>query len=284
MVRLIAVAFLIAVAAQGSGSSLTISHRARAIAPGEVILVDVRVEEPIRQLEGTWLGRRVPFHLMANALWQGLLPIDLLARTGRQTLRVTATTTDGRSLTRDYPLTIAARTFATRTLTVDEKFATPPAEELARIERERKTVEAIFAAPPGERLWRAPFVVPVPGKATSSFGRRSIVNGQPRSPHTGADFQAATGTPVTAPNRGRVALAGDLYFPGQTVILDHGAGVFSYLAHLSEIRVVEGAMVERGETVGLSGATGRVTGPHLHWTLRLGAARIDPLSLVWVSN
>ncbi len=133
-----------------------------------------------------------------------------------------------------------------------------------------------------ERLWNQPFLVPVPGTATSSFGRRTILNGQPRGQHTGTDFQAATGTPVVAPNRGRIALAADQYFPGKTIIIDHGLGVYSYLAHLSEFTVAEGAIVERGQRIALSGATGRVTGPHLHWTMRFGSARVDPLSLVEV--
>ena len=156
----------------------------------------------------------------------------------------------------------------------------PPADELPRIEADRKAAEAIFARQTRERLWSQPFVVPVPGTATSSFGRRTILNGQPRGQHTGTDFQAATGTPVVAPNRGRIVLAADQYFPGKTIIIDHGLGVYSYLAHLSEFTAAEGAIVERGQRIALSGATGRVTGPHLHWTMRFGSARVDPLSLV----
>ena len=117
--------------------------------------------------------------------------------------------------------------------------------------RERKAIEAIFARQTRERLWSEPFVVPVPGTATSSFGRRTILNGQPRGPHTGTDFQAATGTPVVAPNRGRIALAADQYFPGKTIIIDHGLGVYSYLAHLSEFTAAEGTMVERGQRIAL---------------------------------
>ena len=120
----------------------------------------------------------------------------------------------------------------------------------------------------------------MPGAATSSFGRRSVLNGQARSPHSGTDFRAATGTPVRAPNGGRVVLAADQYFSGNTVILDHGQGLFSFLAHLSRITVRDGQIVARGEEVGLSGATGRVTGPHLHWTVRLDGARVDPLSVL----
>ena len=118
--------------------------------------------------------------------------------------------------------------------------------------------------------------------ANSAFGARSIFNGQPRSPHGGADFLSAAGTPVKAPNAGRVALARDLYFTGNTVVIDHGLGLFSLFAHLSAIDVQAGAAVGTGDVVGRVGATGRVSGPHLHWTVRAGGARVDPLSLLEV--
>ena len=120
----------------------------------------------------------------------------------------------------------------------------------------------------------------MPDPANSAFGTRSILNGQPRSPHSGADFRSAAGTPIKAPNAGRVVLAGDRYFTGNTVIIDHGLGLFSLFAHLSEVSVKEGDSVQSGEVVGKVGATGRVTGPHLHWSVRLSGARVDPLSLL----
>ena len=114
----------------------------------------------------------------------------------------------------------------------------------------------------------------------SNFGTRSIFNGEPRAPHAGVDYRGAVGTPISAPGAGRVVLAEPLFFTGDTVIVDHGLGLYSLLAHLSRIDVAAGQTVERGERVGLLGATGRVTGPHLHWTVRLGAARVDPLRLL----
>lgn len=263
-------------------SPLQIAHRARAVAPGEVVLVDVRSQAALDDVQARWMGQAVGFYKVEPGWWQGLAGIDVGTRAGRQTLAVRARTTDGRTIERSYPLPIAARTFPARRITVAPKFVDPPADELPRIESERKTVEAIFASATRERFWSRPFVMPVPGAATSSFGRRTILNGEPRGQHTGTDFQAATGTPVVAPNRGRIALAADQYFPGRTIIIDHGLGVYSYLAHLSELGVAEGAMVERGQRIGLSGATGRVTGPHLHWTMRFGTARVDPLALVEV--
>jgi len=108
----------------------------------------------------------------------------------------------------------------------------------------------------------------------------TITNGKPAGRHQGADFRAATGTPVKAPNGGRVVIARNLYFAGNTIIIDHGLGVFSLLAHLSRIDVAPGATVARGDMVGESGATGRVTGPHLHWAVRFGEMTVDPIALM----
>ena len=267
-------------ATQAKPTALAASHQARAVAPGEVVVVDVRAATPLQDLAAQWLGRKVTFYRLTPERWQGLAAIDLDAAPGLKTLDLRATTADGRALTRAYALTIARRVFATRRISVAAEFAEPPPEALARIEQERKRVEAIFASPSADRLWKDSFVVPVPGTATSSFGRRTILNGQPRGAHTGTDFQAASGTPVVAPNAGRVVLVADLYFAGRTIIIDHGLGLYSYLAHLSEFDVAEGTLVTRGQKIALSGATGRVTGPHLHWSMRVGPSRVDPLSLV----
>jgi murein DD-endopeptidase MepM/ murein hydrolase activator NlpD len=122
----------------------------------------------------------------------------------------------------------------------------------------------------------------VPHAANSAFGTRSIFNGEPRSAHGGADFRSPAGTPVRAPAGGRVLLARDLYYTGLTAMIDHGAGLISLFAHLSSIDVVPGAVVKPGEMLGKVGATGRVTGPHLHWTVRVSGARVDPLAVLHV--
>jgi murein DD-endopeptidase MepM/ murein hydrolase activator NlpD len=134
------------------------------------------------------------------------------------------------------------------------------------------------------RLWAGRFVRPVADPANSAFGSRSILNGQARSPHGGTDFLSEAGTPVHAPNSGRVVLVDDLYYTGNTVVIDHGQGLVSLFAHLSAVNVRASQDVKTGDLIGLVGATGRVTGPHLHWTVRLGNARVDPLSLVAVAQ
>ena len=229
------------------------------------------------------MSQTVVFYQVTPGQWQGLAPIDVGATAGRQTLALQATTADGRPLHQSYPIAIAPRTFPARRITVEPKFVDPPAGELARIEAERKAVESIFAHPTSERFWKQPFVVPVPGAATSSFGRRTILNGQQRGQHTGTDFQAATGPSGGSEPRAHRARCGQ-YFPGRTVIIDHGLGLYSYLAHLSELLSKRAPSSSAANASGLSGATGRVTGPHLHWTMRIGSARVDPLSLVAVLN
>ena len=153
-------------------------------------------------------------------------------------------------------------------------------EPMAMPALEAKLLEETWRSSSAERLWSDAFVRPVPQPANSAFGTRSVFNGQPRNAHGGADFLSPAGTPILAPNAGRVVVARPLYFSGNTVVIDHGLGLFSTLAHLSAFEVHEGDRVTAGQRLGLVGATGRVTGPHLHWAVRASGARVDPLSVL----
>jgi murein DD-endopeptidase MepM/ murein hydrolase activator NlpD len=260
--------------------TVDISHRARGVFPGEAVLVRVVPSAPASEVRGGMFDEVVHFYPADGTAWEGLVGIDLLVEPGPYDLTVTMRPVGGAPIQRVYPLTVEVKAYPTRQLTVAPRYVEPPPEVSARIARESEEQQAIFATVSSDRLWRGPWGVPVPGLATSAFGSRSVFNGQPRSPHSGADFRAAEGTPVVAPNVGRVVLTGDTYFSGGSVILDHGWGLYSYFAHLSEILVDNGDLIEPGQIVGLTGATGRVTGPHLHWTLRMHGARVDPLSLI----
>jgi murein DD-endopeptidase MepM/ murein hydrolase activator NlpD len=220
----------------------------------------------------------LPFQI-DPATWRVLVGIDLDTAPGTYAVAIDA----GPSSTavhKTYSLVVGPKKFATRKLTVDENFVNPPANMQERIARESARLAELWQHSTPAKLWNGPFVRPVPQEANSAFGTRSIFNGKPRNAHGGADFLSPAGTPIQAPNAGHVAVARNLYYSGNTVIIDHGLGLFSMLAHLSVMEVHEGDQVTAGQLLGRVGATGRVTGPHLHWAIRASGARVDPLSLL----
>ena len=231
----------------------------------------------------TVLGRplraELPLFAGADGEWQGLLGVDVDTAPGSYTLSIRANRRGGAALSLQHPLVVTRKQFDTRTLTVEPRFVEPPPDVQARIVREAERLNAIYAtATP-----LAGFVsmrVPLETAVTGVFGSRSVFNGQPRSPHVGVDFRGSVGTAIGAPAAGTIVLADDLYFTGNTVVIDHGQGIHSILAHMSVIGVTDGAHVAEGDVVGKVGATGRVTGPHLHWSIRLLGSRVNPLSVV----
>jgi murein DD-endopeptidase MepM/ murein hydrolase activator NlpD len=261
--------------------ALSIDGRPGPVRPGGVTLITVSATHDLAELTGQAAGHPVFFWPAASPReWSGLLGVNLQSAPGSITLTIQGRTADGMTAQARASLPVERYRFETRRLQIDPKLANPPREALARIEEEAKAMADTFAMMTRERLWRGRFEAPVPGVATSSFGRLTITNGKPSGRHQGADFRAATGTIVRAPNAGRVVMARSLYFAGNTVIIDHGLRVFSLLAHLSRIDVEPGAAVARGDVLGASGATGRVTGPHLHWAVRFGDFSVDPVALV----
>ena len=195
--------------------------------------------------------------------------------------RLTLEYADGTDREVATPLGVNARQYRTTRLTVEPKYVELSPENQERAAREAAELTAIYDRITPEALWTQPFTVPIPGvKGGRNFGHRRVFNEQPRNPHSGADLTAATGTPILSTNRGRVVLAKNLFFSGNAVFVDHGLGIYSAYLHLSRIDVEPGQMVERGEVVGLAGATGRVTGPHLHWGFRVQGARVDPFSML----
>ena len=255
--------------------SLTITTRSRAVAPGEIVIVTIASTTPIATPKVRAFEQDLTPFAENDRTWRVLVGIDIETKPGKHLVTI-----DAGGERRTHPLLVAPKKFPTRRLTVDQAFVDPPESVTQRIADESKLVASLWSASLPERLWTDPFVRPVPHAANSAFGTRSIFNGQPRSPHGGADFLSPAGTPVRAPNAGRVVLVRNLYYSGNTVIVDHGLGVFSYFAHLSEMTVAEGESVTAGVVIGAVGATGRVTGPHLHWTVRVSNARVDPLALL----
>ena len=252
---------------------------ARAIQPGEVVRVDVTCECGEAAPRASAFDRDIPLALSPDGTrWQGLIGIDLDVAPGVYTLVVSAPHL-GPVPARETSLRVQPKQFRTRTLRVAPEFVDPPTEVVDRILSEASRINGIFKTVT-PRQWDRPFALPLMTEPSSNFGSRSVFNGQPRSPHAGIDFGSPTGTLLTAPAAGTVVLAGDLYFTGNTVIVDHGAGLYSLFAHLSAMTVGAEDVVDLGARLGRVGATGRVTGPHLHWSVRLNGARVDPLSLM----
>jgi murein DD-endopeptidase MepM/ murein hydrolase activator NlpD len=247
--------------------------------PGDVVLVQVTGAPPDARAE--WDGR--PLALFpTRAGVAALVGVDLDVRPGPIGWRVTrpSVAKNGGALAAGA-VTVRSRTFPSQQLTLPKGMVDLDAPTLARVETERGELRAALAAGAADRLWRGAFQVPVEaGQPTGGFGLRRLINGQPRSPHTGYDWAAPVGTPVVAANAGRAALVAEHFFAGRNVVLDHGLGLFTLYYHLTETRVAPGESVAAGQVIGTVGATGRVTGPHLHFAVLLSGARVDPEALL----
>lgn len=265
-------------------SSLQTAVFDRAIQPGEVVSFDVTCACDAARATATVFGSEVPLSRGRNAgIWQGLIGIDVGTAPGTYPIGIVVDQIGQPPLTTTRELRVVTKRFPTRRLHVARRFVNSPASAMKRIQGEARRLHTLFATvTPG--LWHGSFQAPLTAPATGNFGTRRVFNGQPRSPHAGVDFRSRAGTPVAAPGAGSVAVAEPLFFTGNTVVIDHGHGIYSLLAHLSGFAVEAGDRVRRGQIVGLVGATGRVTGPHLHWAVRVNGARVDPLSLIAVTK
>ena len=203
----------------------------------------------------------------------------LKQRRARRRLRLSAET-GGEDRDLSQTIEIHPAHYRTGALTVPPKFVEPGPEEQKEIAADAEIKAKVFASSAAEPLWHGSFRAPVPAKPTDSFGTRRMFNGKLASIHKGMDFRAAEGTVVRASNSGVVVLARPLYYEGNCVIIDHGLGLYTLSMHFSRIDVHEGQRVVAGDKLGLSGATGRVTGPHLHWAVRWEGAYLDPGKLL----
>ncbi|MCU0558638.1 MAG: M23 family metallopeptidase [Desulfobacterales bacterium] len=209
----------------------------------------------------------------------GLAAVPLSAPPGTASLTV-AWVDGGRPQSRRIPFHITAGAYGEERLRVDPRHVQPSPPDLERIRREQEKLKRVYASGSPSRLWSEGFQLPVPGEVSGPFGTRRVFNGELRSQHSGLDFRSQTGEPVHASGAGVVKLAEELFYSGNAVIVDHGAGVFSSYSHLSRIQVGVGQRVERGQRVGLIGATGRATGPHLHWGVKVNSVNVNPLSFI----
>lgn len=231
-------------------------------------------------MTGDWLGQKVEFFQSSDMKsWLALAGVDVAASPGPSTLKITISMgPDTAAFDRDVEIHPAH--YRTGSLTVQPKFVEPGPDEQKQIAADADLKTKIFATSASKPLWHGNFRVPVHSPPTDSFGTRRMFNGKLASIHKGMDFRAAKGAVVRASNSGVVILARPLYYEGNCVIIDHGLGLYTLSMHFSRIDVHEGQQVAAGDALGLSGATGRVTGPHLHWAVRWQGAYLDPGKLL----
>jgi murein DD-endopeptidase MepM/ murein hydrolase activator NlpD len=210
-----------------------------------------------------------------------LIGVDLEQPPGAVTVRADAVDQGGRTLMGQRTLRVLDAHFPVQRLAVPRPFVDLDAATLERVTEEKVLLDRLWQTVTPDRFWQGRFRVPLDGAgAAFGFGLRRIINGEPRAPHSGADYAAPAGTPVLAAQAGEVALAEDQFFAGRAVVIAHGLGLFTMYFHVQELRVREGDAVRAGQVIGTVGASGRATGAHLHWGARLGGARIDPTALV----
>ena len=272
---------VMAVAAPVSAQAQAVTLTPNPVVAGSPELI--RMDAPASaKIEGEWLGKKLAFFRARDGrAWYALAGVDVEGPSGPSTLRISAGSSSGSGIVDlSSNVEILPAHYRTGTLSVAPKFVSPPAEEMAQIKAEVELKAKVFASSSSEPLWTGSFRAPVTAPPTDSFGTRRMFNGTLASIHKGMDFRAATGTPVRASNSGVVVLARPLYYEGNCVVIDHGLGLFTISMHLSRIDVQEGQGVKQGDRVGLSGATGRVTGPHLHWAVRWQDAYLDPAKVL----
>jgi murein DD-endopeptidase MepM/ murein hydrolase activator NlpD len=246
---------------------------------GEVLYLKVVAEGNPASVQGRFRDRSIPFFKTGPAGEFGaLVGIDMADEPATVDLKAAITYPDGRQ-ERMYRVVVQAEEFRVQSMTLPKEQVEPDAAALKRINLEKDRVKAVLAGFTPERLWNAGFLVPVEGTVTGAFGSKRVLNGQPRSQHSGEDISAPLGAAVKAANDGIVRMVDDQFFSGISVILDHGLGLFTMYFHLDSATVKDGARVKRGDVIAAVGRSGRATGPHLHWGAWLNGSRVNPFSL-----
>jgi len=263
--------------------NITVQIIPKEITQGDAVLVRVSCYDPLRSIQGEWQGKKLSFYGEKNgAVFSLLIGNDLDEAPGKKTIMLNITGPKGNTYKLPVTFTVSKKDFPMQHLTLPSRMVFLSPKNLARVNNEKAAVDRLWEMSAMEKKWKRAFIMPVRGTVLSPFGVRRFINNAPRSPHSGIDLRAKAGTPVLASSDGTVVMTSELFFAGKAVFLDHGMGIITMYFHLSEVHVKEGEKMAQGQILGRVGQTGRASGPHLHWGVRIHGNRIDPLSLVRV--
>jgi murein DD-endopeptidase MepM/ murein hydrolase activator NlpD len=264
-----------------SHNAWSVRWQPTAIVNGSPVLFLVNPPARLDTLSGTWLDHEVSFSFdKVTRRWFGLAGASPETHSGIYTLELKGITVSGRAVSFQRKVTVRSAKYPSIAVKVAEKFTEPSPEQLRQIKQDQAVKQENFRSVDPEREWSGRFRPPVNAAISDVFGTRRTFNGKVQSMHQGLDYAVPSGTPVAALNAGTVLLAQPLYFEGNCVVLDHGQGLLTLYLHLSEFKVKEGDRVARGQELGLSGGTGRVTGPHLHISVRWQGIYLNPAILM----
>ena len=279
----VVVALLLA-ALPASAATWTVRAQPTRLVNGAPVLFQVKPPVRLASLSGKWLGHQLAFTYDASTkTWFTLAGISFETTPGKYALALSAERATNKSpltFTRTFPVARAKYPQIKVELTVEKKFTEPSPEQLQQIAEGVKIKDDYLNRVTPIREWDGKFAAPADASTSDVYGSQRIFNGKAQRPHYGLDFRVPTGTPVAAMNSGTVLLARFLYFEGNCVVIDHGQGLLTLYFHLSELKVKEGDSVKRGQEIGLSGGTGRATGPHLHVAVRWQGTNLDPARLL----
>ena len=270
-----------------SATNWTVRAQPKQLVNGGPVLFQVKPPQKLESLNGTWLGHEVTFSFdTTSKTWFALAGVSLDTGPGTYALELAGETKAGKSSS--TKLSFSHKFVVTRAkypkievkLSVEGKFTEPTPEQQKQIQDAQEIKKEYLNRVTPKREWSGQFTAPVDAAISDVFGSQRVFNGKTSSPHLGLDFRVPSGTPIAALNDGTVILARPLYFEGNFVVLDHGQGLLTLYLHLSEFKVHEGDEVKRGQEIGLSGGTGRATGPHLHVAVRWQGTYLDPARLL----
>lgn len=270
--------YFLALPAFAGETRWNISLNSPQVFQGGIVEIKVAGEE-IQNVRGFLRDQAISF-FSESGFFTALLGVDLEEKPGPRALVVHGWSKSGERGEKSIILQVREKTFLQEKITVPAVFDRIDEATRKRIDREQEQLARLWAASSPQRLWEGRFLAPVSGGITAPFGLHRIVNGSPRSPHGGVDLKASLGTEIFAANHGRVVLREEFFFSGKSLVLDHGGGLYTMYFHLADFRVDQDSQVRKGDVIGWAGKTGRVTGPHLHWGVRLNGSRVDPFELL----